>query len=163
MKSLTSQSDIMYVENSCINFSKSSIRTLPILLLKILKLRKERRTVLSPEAVVNNAVIHELNKLQRGMGILLTSANISPLIGLLGTVWGIMSSFINIHKMGSASIATVAPGIAEALITTIAGLCVAIPAMIGHNFLTLSINQCMDSIDRVSEYAMSMFSREIKS
>ena len=94
------------------------------------------------------------------MGILATTANISPMIGLLGTVWGIMYSFINISRQGSASIGTVAPGIAEALITTLAGLLVAIPAMVGHNFLTTWINQCMDNLDRITEYALSFFPKE---
>ena len=65
-----------------------------------------------------------------------------------------MYSFINIGQQGSASIAAVAPGIAEALITTIAGLIVAIPAMAGHNFLTGGINNCLDYLDRISEYAL---------
>jgi biopolymer transport protein TolQ len=106
--------------------------------------------------------MHEMNKLQKGMGILATTANVSPLIGLLGTVWGIMYSFINIGERGSVSIDVVAPGIAEALITTLAGLCVAIPAMVGHNFLSVWINNCMDIIDRISEYAISLFIEESK-
>ena len=82
------------------------------------------------------------------------------MIGLLGTVWGIMYSFINIGQQGNASIDTVAPGIAEALITTIAGLLVAIPAMIGHNFLMSWINQCADILDRIAEFGHSIFSEK---
>jgi len=133
---------------------------MPVLLIKVIKSIKQGRTVYSPEAIINNAVMHETNKLQKGMGVLATTANISPLIGLLGTVWGIMYSFINISQQGSASIDTVAPGIAEALITTIAGLCVAIPAMVGHNFLSGLTNNCLDYIDRISEYAHSLFTKE---
>jgi biopolymer transport protein TolQ len=104
--------------------------------------------------------MHEMNKLQSGMGILATTAAISPLLGLLGTVWGIMYSFINIGQQGSASIATVAPGIAEALVTTIAGLVVAIPAMVGHNFLMGSVFNCLDYIERTAEFAKSLFNKE---
>ena len=133
---------------------------MPILLIKIIKSKNQGRTVYSHEAIINNAAMHEMNKLQKGMGLLATTASISPLIGLLGTVWGIMYSFINIGQKGNASIDTVAPGIAEALITTMAGLCVAIPAMVGHNFLSGAINNCMDYIDRISEYALSLFTEE---
>ena len=94
--------------------------------------------------------------MQKGMGILATAAGVSPLLGLLGTVWGIIYAFINIGQQGSASIDTVAPGVAEALITTLVGLSVAIPALVGHNLLTVRINRCLDGIDRISEFAMSL-------
>ena len=131
-------------------------------MLKIFRLINDGRTIQSPNAVINNASMHEMNKLQKGMGVLATTASISPLIGLLGTVWGIMYSFINISSQKAASIDVVAPGIAEALITTLAGLIVAIPAMIGHNFLTGWINHCLDGLDRTSEFAHSLFSNESK-
>ena len=160
LKSLTSQNSLRYIEESCIQFSKSAVRTMPILLIKIIKSKNQGRSVYSPESIINNAAMHEMNKLQKGMGVLATTASVSPLIGLLGTVWGIIYSFINISQKGNASIDTVAPGIAEALITTLAGLCVAIPALVGHNFLSGTINNCMDYIDRISEYALSLFTKE---
>jgi len=92
------------------------------------------------------------------MSVLATTASVSPLIGLLGTVYGIMYSFISIQQMGNATIATVAPGIAEALMTTIAGLCVAIPALVGHNFLSIRINNCLDQLERISEFTKYLFS-----
>ena len=155
LKTLTTQSSLTFIEDSCMHFSKGPVKTMPVLLIKIFRLKNQGRTIQSPEAIINNAAMHEMNKLKKGMGLLATTANVSPLIGLLGTVWGIMYSFISIHQQGSASIETVAPGIAEALITTIAGLCVAIPAMVGHNFLSIWLNNCMDTIDRISEYAIS--------
>ncbi len=158
---LTSQNSLTFIEDGCMHFSKGTARTMPVLIIKIIKAINKGRNVHSPETIVNNAAMHEMNKLQRGMGVLAMTANVSPLIGLLGTVWGIMYSFINISQKGSASIDTVAPGIAEALITTLAGLCVAIPAMVGHNFLSGPINNCLDHIDRVSEYALSLFTKEI--
>lgn len=69
----------------------------------------------------------------RGMVFLAFSSATGPLIGLLGTVWGIMDSFFQIGKQGSANITVVAPGIAEALLATLAGLLVAIPASVGYN------------------------------
>jgi biopolymer transport protein TolQ len=64
-----------------------------------------------------------------------TTATVSPFLGLLGTVWGIMSSFLSMGVMGSASLYVVAPGIADALITTVFGLGAAIPAVIGYNYI----------------------------
>jgi biopolymer transport protein TolQ len=77
----------------------------------------------------------ELAKLERHVGFLATAGSVSPFIGLLGTVWGVMSSFLNIGAQGSASLVVVAPGIAEALIATAAGLAAAIPAVVGYNHL----------------------------
>jgi len=84
------------------------------------------------------------------------SAAISPLLGLFGTIWGLVDSFVKIGQMQSADIATVAPGIAEALITTLAGLMVAIPALVMYHYC---INQvrwierqlyvCADQIDDI--------------
>jgi len=71
------------------------------------------------------------------IAILSTSAAVSPLLGLFGTVWGLIHSFIRISEKGSADIVTVAPGIAEALITTLAGLLVAIPALMMYNYVQM--------------------------
>lgn len=71
--------------------------------------------------------------------LLSTSAAIAPLLGLFGTVWGLVHSFIGISERQSADITIVAPGIAEALITTLAGLIVAIPALIMFNFLQIQV------------------------
>ncbi len=73
------------------------------------------------------------------VSLLSTSAAVSPLLGLFGTVWGLVHSFVRISEKQSADIATVAPGIAEALITTLAGLMVAIPALIMFNYLQIQI------------------------
>jgi len=65
---------------------------------------------------------------------LATTANTAPFLGLLGTIWGVMDAFMDIGLSGSASLAVVAPGIAEALIATIVGLAAAIPAVVGYNY-----------------------------
>ena len=75
----------------------------------------------------------EISRLERGLGFLATTASATPFIGLLGTVWGIMNSFQAIGLTGTANLAVVAPGIAEALINTAAGLAAAIPAVLGYN------------------------------
>lgn len=70
---------------------------------------------------------------ERHVGTLATAGSVSPFIGLLGTVWGVMTSFLNIGAQGSASLVVVGPGIAEALIATVAGLAAAIPATVAYN------------------------------
>ena len=80
-------------------------------------------------------------KLERHIGFLATAGSVSPFIGLMGTVWGVMSAFLNIGAQGSASLVVVAPGIAEALIATVAGLAAAIPAVVGYNHLLARLRE----------------------
>lgn len=77
---------------------------------------------------------------------LATTATISPFLGLLGTVWGIMSSFLSMGVRGSANLYVVGPGIAEALITTIFGLGAAIPAVVGYNYILRVIRRREDDL-----------------
>ncbi|HWR67796.1 MAG TPA: protein TolQ [Desulfomonilia bacterium] len=88
------------------------------------------------EARLGNARARQTMDLSHGLGFLASISNASPFIGLFGTVWGIMDSFRHIGLMGSANLATVAPGISEALIATAAGLFVAIPAVLFYNYFT---------------------------
>lgn len=83
----------------------------------------------------NQTVDTFVEKERNGLSFLSTSAGVSPLLGLFGTVWGLVHAFIRISQQQSADIATVAPGIAEALITTLAGLMVAIPALVMFNYI----------------------------
>lgn len=88
-------------------------------------------------------------KIGKGLGILATVGNTAPFIGLFGTVWGIMKAFHDIGLKGSASLATVAPGIAEALINTAMGLFCAIPAVIGYNYYLLKKEETSKSLELV--------------
>ncbi|MGD8313418.1 MAG: MotA/TolQ/ExbB proton channel family protein [Syntrophobacterales bacterium] len=81
-------------------------------------------------------VSYQVEGLFGSLSFLATCVNVAPFIGLFGTVWGIMHSFYAIGLMKRATLAAVAPGLAEALITTAIGLAVAIPASIAYNFLT---------------------------
>jgi biopolymer transport protein TolQ len=83
---------------------------------------------------LRRALAEQGDNLTRSLSFLATCGNTAPFIGLFGTVWGIMTSFHNIGLKGSASLATVAPGIAEALIATAAGLAAAIPAVVAYNY-----------------------------
>ena len=82
---------------------------------------------------LRQGVTESMSRLGSSISFLATTANTAPFIGLFGTVWGIMHSFHQIAQQKSASIATVAPGISEALIATAVGLFVAIPATVGYN------------------------------
>jgi len=83
----------------------------------------------------------EIEKLEKYIPVLATITSVSPFLGLLGTVWGIMEAFLEIKRTGSAHISVLAPGIADALITTIAGLLVAIPSLIFYNYFINETNK----------------------
>lgn len=100
-------------------------------------------------------IIHQEESL---LWLLSTSAGAATLLGLFGTVWGLVHSFVSISEKQSADIAAVAPGIAEALITTLAGLVVAIPALVMFNYLTNQVRRMEQQL-----YAMvQMFNRIIQ-
>ncbi|HTO05595.1 MAG TPA: MotA/TolQ/ExbB proton channel family protein [Myxococcota bacterium] len=83
----------------------------------------------------------EVHRLERGLSFLATIASSGPFVGLFGTVVGIMNSFQQIGAMQSASLAVVAPGIAEALVATAFGLAAAIPAAVGYNYTSARLNR----------------------
>lgn len=101
----------------------------------------------------------EVNKLERSLNFLATTAGVTPFIGLFGTVWGVMNAFRDIGSEGSTSLVTVAPGIAEALIATAAGLFAAIPALIGYNFLLNKIKILASEMDDFSMEFVSVTER----
>lgn len=89
--------------------------------------------LLAVDRVLRKNAATQLAELERSLGFLATTASATPFIGLFGTVWGIMNAFRGIGATGTASLAAYAPGIAEALVATAAGLAAAIPAVIGYN------------------------------
>jgi biopolymer transport protein TolQ len=101
-----------------------------------------------PDAVMDGtsramrvSLSREIEKLENNLPLLATIGSTSPYIGLFGTVWGIMNSFIAIGTVQNATLAMVAPGIAEALIATAMGLFAAIPAVIGYNRFTTQVDK----------------------
>jgi biopolymer transport protein TolQ len=104
-------------------------------------------------STLNRIESTETDRLERYLTFLATTGSITPFIGLFGTVWGIMNSFMGIGRVGAASLAVVAPGIAEALIATAAGLAAAIPAVIAYNYFL--------SRTRKSVIIAENFSREL--
>jgi biopolymer transport protein TolQ len=89
----------------------------------------------SIKELIEASVSNEMGTYENRLIVLATTVSVSPFLGLFGTVWGIMTAFLNIGLKGSADISAVGPGIAEALITTAGGLAVAIPALVAHNFI----------------------------
>jgi len=92
--------------------------------------------------------IDEVTRLEASLPTLSTFVSVSPFLGLLGTVWGIMLAFLEIRARGSAHITIVAPGISDALITTVYGLLVAIPALIFHNIFRSRSNNYSGELDK---------------
>lgn len=94
----------------------------------------------------------ELERMQSYLVFLATTGSTTPFIGLLGTVWGIMDAFRGIGAAGSASLAVVSPAIAEALITTAAGLLAAIPAVMAYNAFVNRVRKIAVELDDVTEW-----------
>ncbi|MDD5011877.1 MAG: MotA/TolQ/ExbB proton channel family protein, partial [Phycisphaerae bacterium] len=103
--------------------------------------------------------VNQVTRLESLVSFLATTGSTAPFIGLFGTVWGIMNSFQEIGKMGSASIATVAPGISEALIATAAGLAAAIPAVIAYNYFVNKIKVLDSEMDNFSSDFLNIIER----
>jgi biopolymer transport protein TolQ len=108
---------------------------------------------------VNRALLRasnqEISRLERMMSFLATTGSVTPFIGLFGTVWGIMDAFHRIGIVRSASLDTVAPGIAEALVTTAAGLFAAVPAVIAYNYF---LNRIKDQITEMEDFSLEFLS-----
>jgi biopolymer transport protein TolQ len=102
----------------------------------------------------------ETAKLEKYLSFLATTGSTTPFIGLFGTVWGIMNSFRGIGASGAASLAVVAPGIAEALIATAAGLAAAIPAVIAYNYYLSQAKRMIIEMEDFSEELLDLFTGE---
>ena len=106
--------------------------------------------VANVERAMRRAASQELTKLERALTFLATTASAAPFIGLFGTVWGIMNAFLGLSTIQSSTIQAVAPGIAEALIATAAGLFAAIPAVVGYNSFARQIRVLSVETDNFS-------------
>jgi biopolymer transport protein ExbB len=103
----------------------------------------------------------EARRIRLGMGLLATIGATSPFVGLFGTVWGIMNSFIGISKSQTTNLAVVAPGIAEALLATAIGLVAAIPAVIIYNHFSRVTKGYLELVNRASGAAGRLLSRDL--
>ncbi len=110
--------------------------------------------------VLEKEEAEERDELAHGLGWLATIGSVSPLMGLMGTVIGIMNAFLGITTAGSSNIMAVAPGVAEALITTVAGLAVAIPAVIAYNHYGSQLNPVSGELEGFSSEFIGTLARE---
>jgi biopolymer transport protein TolQ len=108
-------------------------------------------------AAMERAVGETALELESQMILLATAVSGSPFLGLLGTVWGVMDTFTDVAVAGSPNLATMAPGVSGALITTVMSLCVAIPAMFGYNFLVTNIRGIIVEMDNFAAELASEF------
>lgn len=109
------------------------------------------------EKTIENAALYELDRLERGMGVLATTANVAPMLGFLGTVTGMIKSFATLAAEGLTNPGKVAAGISEALITTATGLIIAIPAQLAYNWYTTKINRFVRDIETATNMLLETF------
>jgi biopolymer transport protein ExbB/TolQ len=109
------------------------------------------------ESAMERAVGESSLRLESQMIVLATAVSGAPFLGLLGTVWGVMDTFGDVASAGSANLTAMAPGVSAALITTVTGLLVAIPAMFGYNFLVTSIRAMTVDMDNFAAELSSEF------
>lgn len=134
----------------------------------VVEFNRSREMGNATEVVVDNVrralrqgAASEMARLHRSLSFLATTANTAPFIGLFGTVWGIMNSFHSIGLSKSASLATVAPGISEALVATAIGLAVAVPATIGYNLFMGKLSQIDTLLTSFTSFFLNRVQREI--
>lgn len=111
------------------------------------------------ERGLERAIAEEVIELRRHLIALATTAGGAPFVGLFGTVWGIMKAFAAMSVTGTASISSVAPGVSAALTTTVAGLAVAIPALVGYNYLMNRVRHLTIRMENFSSEFLSVTER----
>ena len=109
---------------------------------------------------LENTVAQESLKLESGLILLSIAASGAPFMGLLGTVWGVMSTFAAIAQQGAATMAAMAPGVSAALSTTVAGLLVAIPSMFAYNWLVHNLRAFTVELDNFAQEFVSRMETE---
>ena len=120
--------------------------------------RKPRLSLNAMEHIkrtLESSVARECVKLESGLIVLASAVAGGPFLGLLGTVWGVMDTFAMVGQQQSADLPTMAPGVSAALITTVAGLIVAIPSMFGYNFLVHSLRVRTVELDNFAQELVS--------
>lgn len=115
-----------------------------------------------PRRAMRAAYQREMDSLESHLNFLASAGSVSPYIGLLGTVWGIMHAFIGLSNMQQATLASVAPGIAEALIATAIGLFAAIPAVVAYNRFTNDIDRLSIRFDSFVNEFLNILQRQVR-
>lgn len=109
---------------------------------------------------LERSVAQESLKLESGLILLAIAVSGAPFLGLLGTVWGVMSAFTHVALAGKPDLVTLAPGVAAALVTTVAGLLVAIPSMFGYNWLVHNLRVMTVQLDNFAQELVSRIETE---
>jgi biopolymer transport protein TolQ len=110
--------------------------------------------------VLENTVAREALKLESGLILLAIAVSGAPFLGLLGTVWGVMITFADVGQTRQADLVTMAPGVSTALVTTVAGLLVAIPSMFGYNWLVHNLRVRTVELDNFAQELVSKIETE---
>lgn len=113
------------------------------------------------QGALERAVAEQVVRLESQISILGTAVSTAPFLGLLGTVWGVMDAFSSVALAGSATIGALAPGIAAALITTVIGLVVALPSMVGYNILVANIRRLTMEMENFASEFLSIAQKEM--
>ena len=131
-------------------------------------MKSRKQANLKTEAIIDNtrralkaSMFKEIDGLEEKLPFLATAGSVSPYIGLFGTVWGIMQAFLSLTNIQQATLANVAPGIAEALIATAVGLLAAIPAVIAFNNLSSKVENLSSKFDTFIEEFSNILQRQI--
>jgi len=115
----------------------------------------------SPRRAMRAVYQREMDQLESHLNFLASAGSVSPYIGLLGTVWGIMHAFVGLANVQQATLASVAPGIAEALIATAIGLFAAIPAVVAYNRFTHDIDRLSIRFDSFIDEFLNILQRQV--
>jgi len=133
---------------------------------EFLKARRNHADALTlldaPRRAMRAAYQREMDVLESRLNFLASAGSVSPYIGLLGTVWGIMHAFIGLSTLQQATLASVAPGIAEALIATAIGLFAAIPAVVAYNRYTNDIDRLSTRFDSFIDEFLNILQRQVR-
>ena len=110
----------------------------------------------------DHALDEELIRVERGMGLVATIVALEPMLGLLGTVWGVLDAFAEMGSAGSANLATIAPSISAALVTTVVGLIVAIPGIMAHTRLSATVRSITSDMEGFEDELMGRIACEFQ-
>lgn len=124
-----------------------------------LKRAKKGQDVQDYESIIKEIMLESMSPLDRGLSSLEAIGSLAPMCGLLGTVTGMIKAFINISKMGAGDPTIVADGISEALVTTAAGLYVAIPVIAAYNIFSKIAARREDEVDKIVANIINIFRR----
>ncbi|MDY5306054.1 MotA/TolQ/ExbB proton channel family protein [Fusobacterium gastrosuis] len=145
--------------NDAISLCKTKKSCIASSIEKFLTSSKKGLEVQDYENIIKEITIEEIAPFESKLNCLASVIGIAPMLGLLGTVTGMIKAFTNISKFGSGDATVVADGIAEALLTTALGLIIAIPAIVAYNYLNRRLEKIESEIDKITTTIINIFRR----